>query len=339
MNAITFKDIGKWVYEKRAVPEIKKPTDVLVAVEAASLCGTDIHLLNDPPGFLGTKGIVLGHECVGRVESVGSGVGGLKPGDRVVLIPNLVCGYCVYCASGQPNMCANDEILGVTIDGVFAEYFVAPENALGKISDDMPSEIAVFAEPVNCVMGGIDKARLLPGQSVLVMGAGPIGLYFTMLFKANGAGKVIVSEPSSFRAEYAKKVGADLVINPDEVDLVEVVKAETDGLGVDVSVDAVGTLSPDAIACTIRNGKIILIGQNDALRQTINQNDITRNGLTIMGNYLGPFLLNSTVKLLESDLIPLEKMITHKLPMSDFAIGLEAMRSGEALEVILYPDK
>ncbi len=339
MNAVTFKDIGVFEYGKRTLPDIKNVNDVLVEVEAASICGTDVHLLNDPPGFLGTKGIVLGHECVGCVVEKGPNVGGLEIGDRVVLEPNLACGYCIYCRAGKPNMCENDKILGVTIDGVFAEYFVAPEAALVKIPADMPKEVAVFAEPVNCVMGAVNKARVLPGQTVLVLGAGPIGLYFTMLYKRNGAAKVIVSEPSVFRADYALACGADVVINPLKENLEERVKELTGGLGADITADAVGTLIKDAIACTCRAGIIVLFGQNGAVQEEICQNDITRNGLMVVGNYIGPFTLTSTVKLLSAGLIPVQKMITHKMKLSEFADGLEAMRGGEALEVILYPDK
>jgi len=339
MNAVTFKDIATYEIGARPAPKIVKPDDVLVAMEACSICGTDVHLLADPPGFLGTKGIVLGHECVGKVEAVGSHVGGLKPGDRVVLEPNVACGYCDYCRMGVPNMCLNDKILGVTIDGVFADYFVAPEKALVKIPQEMPAEIAVFAEPVNCVMGAMSKIRLLPGENVLVLGAGPIGLYFTMLLKSNGAGKVIVSETSEFRAEYAKKCGADLVINPMKENLSDVVKQHTGGLGADVTVDAVGVLMPDAVAATRRAGRIVLFGQNGAVKETLCQNDITRNGLTVIGNYIGLFTLTSTVKLLAAGLLPVEKIITHQLPLSEFPTGLEAMRSGQALEIILYPDK
>ena len=339
MTAVVFKDIGTFAIEKRRVPDVARPDDVLVAMEACSICGTDVHLLNDPPGFIGTKGIVLGHECVGRVEKVGPGVGGLKPGDRVVLEPNLACGYCDYCRSGMPNMCENDRILGVTIDGVFADFFVAPEKHLTKIPADMPTDLAVFAEPVNCVMGAMSKIRVLPGENALVLGAGPIGLYFMMLLKANGAGKVIVSEPSTFRADYAIKCGADVVVDPTKENLEETVKDLTDGLGADVTVDAVGTLLPDAIACTRRAGRLVLFGQNGAARQTICQNDITRNGLTVMGNYIGLFSMPPTVKVLASGLIDVQKIITHRLPITDFAKGLDAMRKGEALEVIMYPIK
>ena len=321
------------------MPEVKKADDVLVEVEAASICGTDVHVLGDPPGFIGTKGIILGHECVGTVKQVGTGVEGFKAGYRVVLVPNLPCGYCESCRRGKANMCNNERVMGVTCDGVFARYFVAPEVALTKIPDDMPRNLAVFAEPVKCVMGAMDWVRVLPGESVLILGGGPIGLYFTMLMKANGAGKVIVSEPSKYRAEYARACGADLVVNPIEENLHEVVLRETDGNGVDIAADAVGVLIKDAIECTCKGGRVVLMGQNGAVNETICQNDIVSKGLSIFGNYIGNYIMSRTVKMLEAGVIPVEKIITHQLPLSRFEEGLEAMRNGTGLEVILYPDE
>lgn len=338
MDAVIFQDIGKWGFEKRPVPEVRNPGDVLVEVEACSICGTDVHVLSDPPGFAGTKGIILGHECVGTVLETGSAVKGLAPGDRVVLIPNIYCGHCEYCRIGWPNLCMNEEIMGVTIDGIFARYFVAPHSALTKIPRDMPRDLAVFCEPVNCVMGAMDQVRALPGDNALILGGGPIGLYYAMLLKSNGAGKVIVSEPSGLRAGYALDCGADAVINPMTEDLHARVMELTGGLGADICVDAVGTLIGDAIANTRRGGRIVLIGLNEHARQEICETDIMKNGLTVIGNYNGRFSMTPTVKMLSSGVIPVEKMITHRLPLSRFGEGLEAMRSGEALEVILYPD-
>ena len=338
MKAIVFQDIAKWGFEERPIPEVKKSKDVLVEVEAASICGTDVHVLGNPPGFIGTKGSIMGHECVGVVKEVGEEVSSLKVGDRVVLVPNLNCGTCTYCRMGQPNMCENERVMGVTCDGVFARYFVAPEEALTKIPQQMPVDLAVFCEPVKCVMGAMDMVRLLPGESVVILGGGPIGLYFTMFYKAAGAGKIIVSEPSEFRAKYAKELGADIVVNPITENFEEVVKENTNGIGADVTVDAVGTLIKDAIACTRRNGRIVLMGQNGAVNETICQNDIVSNGLQIFGNYIGKNIMTQTVKVLEAGVIPVEKIITHRLPMSKFEEGLDQMRKGLGLEVILYPD-
>ena len=338
MKAVVFQDIAKWGFEERPIPEVKKTTDVLVEVEAASICGTDVHVLGNPPGFIGTKGSILGHECVGVVREIGEDVGSLKVGDRVVLFTKNNIGKFDYFRKGQPKNCANERVMGVTCDGVFAKYFVAPELALTKIPDDMPADLAVFCEPVKCVMGAMDMVRLLPGETALILGGGPIGLYFTMLYKATGAGKIIVSEPSEYRAKYAKELGADIVVNPIKENLAEVVKSHTNGLGADVTADAVGTLIKDAIACTRRNGRIVLMGQNGAVNETICQNDIVSNGLQLFGNYIGKNIMTQTVKLLASGVIPVEKIITHRLPMSKFEEGLDQMRKGLGLEVILYPD-
>lgn len=338
MDAVVFKEIGKWAFEKRPIPQIKAANDVLVEMEACSICGTDVHVLSNPPGFAGTPGIILGHECVGKVLAVGENVANLVPGDRVVLIPNIYCGNCHYCRIGWPNFCENEKIMGVTIDGIFAKYFVAPNDALTKIPDNMPNDVAVFCEPVNCVMGAMDQVRVLPGETVLVLGAGPIGLYSAMLLKSNGAGKVIVSEPSAKRAQFAKECGADVVVDPVHDDLKAAVLRETEGLGADIVVDAVGVLLADAIACARRAGRIVLIGLNEHETQTVNQADIMKNGLFIYGNYNGHFSMTPTVRMLSSGLIPVKKMITHRLPLSRFEEGLEAMRNGEGIEVILYPD-
>lgn len=339
MKAIVFKDLATWTYEERSVPEIKKVNDVLVEVEAASICGTDVHVLGNPPGFIGTKGSILGHECVGTVREIGDGVEGLKVGDRVVLVPNIPCGYCESCRQGKANMCENEKVMGVTCDGVFAKYFVAPEVALTKIPDDMDKDLAIFAEPVKCVMGAMDWVRVLPGETVLILGGGPIGLYFIMLMKANGAGKIIVSEPSEYRAKYAMDCGADIIIDPTKQNLAEEIAKITSGRGVDISVDAVGVLINDAIVNTCKGGRIVLMGQNGAVNETICQNDIVSKGLSIFGNYIGNYIMSRTVKTLEAGIIPVEKIITHKLPMSKFAEGLDAMRKGVGLEVILYPDE
>ncbi|WP_088555121.1 zinc-binding dehydrogenase, partial [Calderihabitans maritimus] len=257
-------------------------------------------------------------------------------GDRVVVDPNLTCGSCGYCKTGRPNMCENMTTLGIFVDGGFAEYNVAPAKALHKISKDVPPEIAVFAEPLSCVVNATQKIGLEPGENVVVLGAGPIGLYFTQLLKAAGAGKIIVSEISEFRKKYALESGATRVVDPTTEDLVEVVRQET-GAGVDVAVDAVGCLIKDAMAVVRRGGRILLFGQNQNARAEIAQNDITRNELTVMGSFIARYTFPPTIKILESGILPLEKLITHRLSLAEIEKGFEAMRRGDALEVVVIP--
>ncbi|RHQ01890.1 hypothetical protein DW999_13000 [Ruminococcus sp. AM54-14NS] len=133
--------------------------------------------------------------------------------------------------------------------------------------------------------------------------------------------------------------GADIIIDPTKQNLAEEIAKITSGRGVDISVDAVGVLINDAIVNTCKGGRIVLMGQNGAVNETICQNDIVSKGLSIFGNYIGNYIMSRTVKTLEAGIIPVEKIITHKLPMSKFAEGLDAMRKGVGLEVILYPDE
>ncbi len=337
MNAIVFKEIGKFQYEKRPIPRIKNDKEILIKIAAASICGTDVHILGNPPGVVANLDIILGHECVGEVVEMGKGVTNYEIGDRLILDNNLPCGICPACQEGQGNLCNHMASMGVHIDGVFAQYAVVPENMTAKISKDIPIEAAIFAEPLNCVMGGIKKLKIMPGDRVLILGGGPIGLYFTAMMKSCGAGKVLVSEISPFRAKYAAANGADRVINPAKEDLYEEVLKETKGVGADIVIDAVGVLLPDAIRTVKSGGSILLFGMNASARQEVSQNDITARGLTVYGNFIGSNTLRNVANLLESKIVDLESLITHKLPLSRFEEGLAAMRKGEAMEVVLYP--
>lgn len=337
MKAVTFPAIGKYEYTERPEPQIKGAKDVKIKVLGASICGTDVAILAEPQRVPGVPGIILGHECVGEVVEAGPEVRALRVGDHVILDNNLPCGVCPACLSGNANLCTDMRSMGVHIDGVFAQYAVAPETQMVRISKDLPLDQSIFAEPVNCVMGAVKKLKVMPGDTVLVLGGGPIGLYFTTLLRKCGAGKVLVSEMSGFRAKYAIGQGADRVINPAGEDLQGQVLAETDGRGADIVVDAVGCLLPDAIRCVKAGGSILLFGQNAAATQTVCQNDITARGITIYGNFIGNNTLQNVANLLNTHAADFTKMITHRLPLSRFGEGLEAMRRGEALEVILDP--
>jgi threonine dehydrogenase-like Zn-dependent dehydrogenase len=339
MDAVIFESIGHAAVVKRPVPQIKDPYDVLIKVEIASICGSDVHMLADPPAYPAKIGVIAGHEMAGIVEEVGGCVTTVQPGDHVILDPNVPCGTCVYCKEGMPNMCENLVILGMTADGVFAQYMLCPEKMIVGIEKDLSWERAMFAEPINCVYGAVKKIRLIAGETVLVLGAGPIGLLFAELLMANGASKTFVSEVSTERKEYAEKIGVTRVINPAQESLEEVILAETGGMGVSVVVDAVGVLIGDALACARKGGRILLFGQNFIKQQTIFQNEITRKALTVIGNYIGDFTLPATGQVLESGLIEPELLISHKLDLVDFQEGLAAMRNGTAMKVALYPWK
>lgn len=338
MKAVILKDVGEYAIVDKPIPQLHSPDDLLIRIEASSICGSDVHIFANPPGIQAKQGVTIGHEMVGCVQAMGEAVTGFNIGDRIVLDNNVPCGHCYHCKTGHPNMCCHMRTIGVDEDGAFAEYAVVPARMAVRIPASMSTETAIFAEPLNCVMGAMDKIRLLPGENVLVMGAGPIGLYFIKLLALNGAGKIFVSEVSTFRSQYAKDCGATRVINPKEEDLTQIILEETGGIGVDVTVDAVGVLLPGCLEATRCNGRILLFGNNSAARETICQADITRKELTILGSYVGPHTLPATVRLLESGKLELHHLITHRISLLQFADGLDAMRRGDAIEVVITPD-
>lgn len=336
MNAVVLKEGGKYAVEEKPVPKIKKENELLIKVDICSICGSDMQILKDPPGYPAKTGITIGHEMVGTVVETGTGVTAFKPGDRVVCDNNMACGQCYFCKTGHADMCEHLTCLGFDEDGFFAQYAAVPDILAVQIDKDIPLETAIFTEPLNCVMSGVNKIRLLPGETVAVIGAGAIGLYFIQLMKLNGAGKVISVEPTEFRRQYAKDMGADIVVAPEEAE--DAICKATKGLGVDVVIDAVGFCIKDAIRFVRSSGRVLLFGLNMAVTQEICQSQITRKDLTVYGSYIGTYTWHSTIQMLENIPMKLEKMITHRLSLEEFDIGFEAMKDGSALEVVLYPN-
>lgn len=336
MLAAVFKGEGRLELEEVFFPRLKREDEVLLKVEAGSICGTDVHILEVPPGHPATKGVILGHEYAAKVLEVGGDITHLKEGDRVVIDPNITCGYCEYCRLGLPNTCVNMTTLGIFTNGGFAQCSVAPAKALHKISAHLPEEEACLAEPLSCVINGAQKVKLQPGESVVILGAGPIGLLFTLLFKSAGAGKIIVAEVNKFRSEFALKSGADLVVDPTSENLEKIVKEKT-GLGADVVVDAVGSLLAQTLGLVRNGGSILLFGMNEKARGEIKQYDITRREIKVQGTFIANATFPPAVKMLESKVLELKGLITHQFPLSKIKEGVELMRKGKAIKVIIKP--
>ncbi len=337
MQAAVFAGKGRLELKDVPVPGIKGPDQVLLQVEAASICGTDVHILNVPPGHPATPGSILGHEYVGRVIQAGDEAGSLKEGDTVAIDPNIVCGHCQACLCGRHNMCAEMTTLGIFTHGGFAPYNVAPAHQCYPYDPGLLAKIAVFAEPLACVANALRRLGFYPGESCLVLGGGPIGQYFAGLAGASGCRPVILSEPVAFRRKFGKRSGATRVVDPGKDDLESVVSEET-GCGADVVVDAVGSLFADAVKLAARGGRIMLFGQNQEARPKIAQNDITRGELTVMGSYIARHTFPDALRILETGVLKVDHLITHEVPLSRVHQGMEAMRSGKAMKVIVRPD-
>jgi 2-desacetyl-2-hydroxyethyl bacteriochlorophyllide A dehydrogenase len=336
MLAAVFEDEGRLAVRKVPVPSLKTPQDVLLKVEVCGICGTDLRFLAVPPIMHAKKGIVLGHEYIGQVVEVGHEVGQFKPGDRVAVIPDVPCGYCPFCAEARPNLCENMYAIGGDVDGGFAHYALAPARALYKISPNLPVEAGAFVELLSCVLGGVQKAALLPGEDVVIIGAGPAGLVYLKVFKAAGAGQVIMVEVSPWRSEFAHRAGADRVINPRETNLREAVRAAT-GRGAHVVVDAVGSELGAAVSVARKGGRIIMFGENHQAESVLRPHEIQGQELRILGSFIGIQVFPQAVRVLESGAVKLDDLITHRLSLAELPAGIAELSAGRGAKGVCFP--
>ncbi|MEG1887076.1 MAG: alcohol dehydrogenase catalytic domain-containing protein [Oscillospiraceae bacterium] len=336
MRAAVFENVGVLTVKEVPYPEIRKADDVIIEIELCSICGTDVHIMSNPPGYSATPNTILGHEIVGKIVEVGDGVSTVKIGDRVVLNPNDYCGKCRYCKANMPNFCEHIEAMGIDVDGGFAEYVRTSEKVVYKISDTLDARLAGFAEPLACILNAAGKIRVQPGESVVIIGAGTIGLMFAQLVKSAGAYPVIISEPSELRRDFAKKCGADYVVNPLETNLEEFVMEKT-GFGSDFAIDMVGSQMVSAIELVKKGGTVIVFGVNAKARAEVSQSRITQREVDVKGTWIANATFPKAVNLLESGVLNLDILVTHVLPLEQISEGIELLRKGAGVEIYIDP--
>ena len=246
MQALIFYEPGKIAVEERPVPSIG-PDQVLLKVGAASVCASDIRV------YKGEKkakpGVIPGHEIAGEVALVGEGVDEVEVGEHIIVCPIMACGECYFCLIGKRNRCLQRVTLGYDEDGGFANYVLLPEAIvkLGhtiKIDAEMDYELACMTEPFACVLNSLESCKLQPGSTILILGAGPMGLIHLIMARAMGAAKVIMSDPVEERLKVAQELGATLCINPEKYSVAKETLAITNGMGADVGILSVGAVAP-----------------------------------------------------------------------------------------------
>ena len=211
----------------------------------------------------------------------------------------------------------------------------APQkSALFKISPTVPRDDAVLFEPLSCVVGSVTRAPIQGGDNVVIIGAGPMGLLFAQMYRTLGAGKIIMVDIAPYRLNFAQEMGVDEALNPTEVDLPQATHDIT-GLGADIVVDAVGNQMGAAIQLARRGGHVILFGLRPHDNPAINQYTITRYDLTIHGTFVGLNPFEQTIQLLESGRLQPSGLITHRVPLSELPQGVDMMRSGQTMKVIV----
>lgn len=334
MRAAVFVGPGDPRITTRKAPSIADPGEVLIAVEACGVCGTDLHILEDPPGHPARRGTVMGHELVGRVVETGSEARGVTVGDRVVVQPNLPCGTCRACKRGLLSHCSNFESVGIFRDGGLADLLTVPDRACHPISASLPPLVAVLAEPLSCVLNGIDQARPRPGEVSVIFGAGAIGLLFEAILRAAGV-RCVVVEPDEVRRRTAARMGATRAVDPGTDRTTEVVDEVTEGLGADIVVDAVGSQLPTAVDVAAPRARVLLFGMNASARADVRQYDITRRELTVFGTYVGDYTFPDAIRILERGVADLGPVVSHRLSLEELPDGIEAIRAGKAVKVVV----
>jgi threonine dehydrogenase-like Zn-dependent dehydrogenase len=337
VRAAVFGGEGVLSIQDRPMPELRTPRDVLIRVLACGICGTDLHILHVPQNHPCTPGTVLGHEFIGDVAGVGAGVTTVAAGDRVAIRPIVTCGSCRECLLGRPNHCPNMDIHGIFQDGGLAEFAVVPASACIPLSAGVPIEVAALAEPAACVYNAARKARLFPGEDVVIFGAGAIGLLFLAMLREAGARRVVVVEPTAMRAAVARQMGAETV-DPTGVDVAAVIEGMLPG-GPQVVVDAVGTQLGNGVAVAGMAARVILFGQSELAETVVHQADVTKKELTIIGSFVGQLVFPEAVALIESGRIDLAPIVSHTGSIDDLPRLIAESREGRVVKAVILPGR
>jgi 2-desacetyl-2-hydroxyethyl bacteriochlorophyllide A dehydrogenase len=329
----------------REVPEPRPaPDEVIVAVAATGLCGTDLHIYAGEYDI--DYPIVPGHEIVGTIVEVGERVSALSPGTRVAFDPNVPCFECHFCRRLRFNHCLNWQGIGVSRDGGLAERVAVPAQVIYPLADDMPFERAVFTEPLSCVVWGLRRAAPALSDRVLIFGAGPIGLLMLQAVRRAGAAQVVVTDLQPDRLTLATQLGANVVVEGDA--------ARADGhpqaealwaaapYGYDVVIDATGVpaVVEGCFDYVTRGGKLLLFGVcPEGATIPFSPFEIFGRDITVLGSFAVNLTFGPALELLRSRAVRVEPLISHRFALEEFPRALEMARtrSEPMMKVLIEP--
>lgn len=345
MKALELVEYEKFEYKEVPLPEIAED-EVLVKVAACGICGSDVH------GMDGSSGrrippIVMGHEAAGTITEIGKNVdtSKWKKGDRVTFDSTVYCGTCWHCQRGEQNLCDNRMVLGVSCGdyrryGAFAEYVAIPQHILYGLPDSISFEQAAMVEAVSVAVHAVERTPVTLNDSMVIVGAGMIGLLCLQAAKAAGCGKTFVIDLDESRLEAAKQFGADFCVNPSKVDPIEFIQGETGGRGADLSMEAVGVsaTTKTAISCLRKGGCCTLVG-NLAKNVEMPLQEVVTRQLTLIGTCASAGEYPACLDLIASGAIKVDALISKTRPLSEGGEWFSRLHKGEAglTKVILNP--
>ena len=340
--------IGPKTVEIRDLPEPKaSPGGIVIRMEACGICGSDLRRWQEGPPT-GTPHLVQGHELAGTVVSAGSGVNRFQVGDRVAVALDIHCGQCWYCRHGRFNLCTSLRLLGITPghDGGFAEYVLLGEDVLlngivNRMPDGLSAQEGGLAETLSSVLASHTNCGLALGETLVILGAGPIGCLHAVLGRARGA-RVVIAEPSPVRRQIAERFQPTAIIDVTAQDVVAEVLRLTNGLGADVVVCAnpVASTQTQAVEMARRGGRIVLFGGLPKANPmvTLNANLIHYGEKVVLGAFsYHPSQHEEALQVLKRKVVQADQFITHVMPLSRVGEAFAMAASGEALKVMVIP--
>ena len=345
MKAAYYYGIGDLRLEDVPIPKIGD-NDLLIKVRAAAVCGTDLRIYKSGHFKIpeGTKR-VLSHEISGEVVEVGKNVSGYNVGERIATPPNVGCGHCPWCLKGLNQLCPDYEAFGITYDGGFQQYMRVPGRAIErgnaiKIPDSLSYIEAALTEPLSCTYNAYESLRTAPGDTVLIVGAGPIGACHVMISRIAGAGKIMVADISDARLAEIQKFGADVVINSATTDLKQAVLNLTDGIGADVIITAcsVPEIQVLSLELAARCGRINLFGgmPKDKEIVPLNTNLIHYKELQVVAT-TGSSILDfyQAMRIASSGKIRLADLATGTFGIDQIQQAFEYAASGQGMKAVV----
>jgi alcohol dehydrogenase len=344
MKALVFHGPGLRSWEEKLDPQIQEPTDAVVRIDSATICGTDLHILKgDVPEVL--PGTILGHEAVGTVVATGDAVTTLEPGDRVLISCITSCGRCAFCKEGRYGLCAGGGgwILGHLIDGLQAELARVPfaDTSVYKVPPELSDDQVLWLADIlpTAYEVGILNGGLGPGDTIAIVGAGPIGLATVLTAKLYTPGKIIAIDIADSRLEKARELGADTTINSADEDAMARVMELTGGLGADVAVEAVGLPETfELCADLVRpGGRVANVGVHGH-PATLHLEKLWIRDVTITTGLVDTFTTPRLLKLITEGRLDATSLATHRFPLDGTMAAYDtfvAAAETEALKVVL----
>lgn len=344
MKAVVYYERAEGAIEIRDVPVPSiAPDECLVEVKYCGICGSELHMYHGQLNVLAQPPVVLGHEWSGEIVKVGECVEGFEVGDRVTCETAAeTCGRCVFCRSGEYNLCPERRAFGFAVDGAFTKYVSADHRLLHGIPEGVTYEAAAMCEPI-CVAYNavVEKSRLQPGGVTVIIGPGPVGLFCLQIAKMAGAGTIVVTgtDRDGDRLELARRLGADVTVDVTKDDPGEVVAGLRDGHGADLVIDAAGV--PAAMEQSLRlvrpNGQVTKIGWS--LRPVdLTMDEIVAKAVTYQGAFSHTWRTwETTLELLRQGEVEAEPLLSGVRPITEWREAFDQLESLEAIKILLQP--